>query len=322
MTRRIQTTTNGIFKRLIGGEQIGKAIRGEFNAIIVAMLPKVGRTYYEGKYDPDAKGTLPDCWSNDGIFPEAAATNIQARSCAKCPNNVDGSGDNGKGKACRFNRRVALMLDGDTEHHLYQLNIPAKSLFGKGAGNTHPFESYLKFLVANNTSPDYVVTNIAYDLDADTMQMVFTPVRPITAAELEAVSAAQCDPDTQRLIQITVGEADGGKPKQVEQQAPTPKKAATPPPEEPEEEAEEEEVVEEPVEEPAEEAAPAQAGKAPWLDDDDGDETAEEPAAKAAPAKKAPVRRTARPKPEAVPMKADLADIVSDWLTDAAEANA
>jgi len=207
--RRIQTNTNGTFRRLIGGEQVGKAIRGEFNGIIVALLPKVSRTFYEETYDPSATPTLPDCWSNDGVTPEDGVPNLQASSCAACPNNVKGSGENGKGRACRFVRRVALLLDGDPKGLTYQFNIPSKSLFGKGEGHTHPFESYVQYLIANDHALDYVVTKIAYDLEADTMQMNFTPVRPITDEEYELVVAAQTDPETQRLIQITVAEADG-----------------------------------------------------------------------------------------------------------------
>lgn len=208
-TRRIQTNTNGTFKRLVNGEQIGKAIRGEFNAIIVNFLPKPSRQYYAGKYDPDAKGTMPDCWSNLGDKPEAKAENPQGANCATCPMNVDGSGENGKGKACRFQRRVAVLLEGDESGDLYQFNIPAKSLFGKGTGNTHPFESYIRYLVANEHSIDYVVTNIAYNLDAETMELQFTPVRPINDEEYELVVSAQSDPEAQRIVQMTVAEADG-----------------------------------------------------------------------------------------------------------------
>ena len=212
---RIATNTNGTFKRIVNGEQVGKPIRGEFNAIIVAMLAKPGREYYASAYDPDAKATLPDCWSNLGDKPEAKVGDRQAANCASCPQNIDGSGTNGKGKACRFKRKVAIMLEGDTSGDIYQFNIPAKSLFGKGDGNTHPFESYSRFLVANGTAPDMVVTTIAYNLDSDTMELNFTPVRPITDEEYELVIAAQENPTTQRLIQITAGEADGAKAKAI-----------------------------------------------------------------------------------------------------------
>lgn len=284
--RRIQTNTNGTFKRIVGGEQIGKAIRGEFNAIIVSMLPKVSRTFYAGKYDPNAKPTLPDCWSNNGDMPEAKAPRRQAANCASCPNNIDGSGENGKGKACRFQRRVALLLEGDVSGDVYQFNIPAKSLFGKGNGITHPFESYVRFLAANEESIDYVVTNIAYNLDADTMELQFTPVRPITDAEYELVVAAQADPATQRMVQLTVSEADGAtapaakaKPIMIEQQ------------------------VEEDEEPPMKPAKPAK--KAAWLDDAD-DEEEEEP-------KVAPSKRAKKEEPKD---SGSLAEVLGVWTDD------
>lgn len=280
---RIQTNTNGTFKRLVNGEQIGKAIRGEFNAIIVSMLPKVSRTFYAGKYDPDAKPTLPDCWSNSGDVPEANAPKRQAANCASCKNNIDGSGENGKGKACRFQRRVALLLEGDDSGQTYQFNIPAKSLFGKGNGNTHPFESYVRFLAANDESIDYVVTNIAYDLDADTMELQFTPVRPITDEEYELVTAAQADPATQRLVQLTVAEADGAKAK------------AAP--------AEEEEAEEEEAPAPKPTAKPAAKKANVWADDDEAEE---EPKA---------VKRAAKKEEPAKP-KGDLAALVNVWAAD------
>jgi hypothetical protein len=216
---RIATNTNGTFKRIVNGEQVGKPIRGEFNAIIVAMLPNPGRTFYAKDYDPDAKGTLPDCWSNLGDKPEAGVPNKQGVNCATCPNTVEGSGKNGKGKACRQSRKVALLLDGDTSGDVYQFNIPAKSLFGKGTGNTLPFEQYCRHLVSNNAAPDRVVTTIAYNLDAETMELNFTADRFITVDELELVNTAQDNPATQKLITISVGEADGGKPAPVQEAA-------------------------------------------------------------------------------------------------------
>jgi hypothetical protein len=93
-----------------------------------------------------------------------------------------------------------LFLDGDESGDVYQFNIPAKSLFGKGTGNTLPFEQYCRHLVSNNAAPDRVVTTIAYNLDAETMELNFTADRFITLEELERVNAAQENPATTRLI--------------------------------------------------------------------------------------------------------------------------
>ena len=273
-TRRIQTNTNGTFKRLVNGEQIGKAIRGEFNAIIVDALPKVSRTFYAGKYDPDAKPTLPDCWSNLGDKPEAAAGNPQASNCVSCPQNVSGSGDNGKGRACRFQRRIAVILEGDDSGDVYQFNVPAKSLFGKGNGNVHPFESYVKFLIANGESPDGVVTNIAYNLDAETMQIQFTPVRGVSDEEYALVKEARNDPATRQMIVLTVAAQDNAKAAPKEEAKPQPKITYSDEPDE-----DEEEEVEAPKKRPskaAEEVVPPKKDLANvlavWGDDDDEDE--------------------------------------------------
>ena len=204
---RIATNTNGTFKRIVNGEQVGKAIRGEFNAIIIAMLDKPSRSFYASDYDPDAKGSAPDCFSNLGDKPEASASNRQASNCASCPKNIEGSGKNGKGKACRFSRKVALFLDGDESGDVYQFNIPAKSLFGKGTGNTLPFEQYCRHLVSNQAAPDRVVTTVAYNLDAETMELNFTADRFITPEELERVNEAQENPATTRLISFDMTKA-------------------------------------------------------------------------------------------------------------------
>lgn len=271
-TRRIQTNTNGTFKRLVNGEQIGKAIRGEFNAIIVDALPKVSRTFYAGKYNPDAKPTLPDCWSNLGDKPEEAASNPQASNCVSCPQNVSGSGDNGKGRACRFQRRIAVILEGDDSGDVYQFNVPAKSLFGKGNGNVHPFESYVKFLIANGESPDGVVTNIAYNLDAETMQIQFTPMRGTTDTEHALVTEARNDPATRQLIVLSVA----APKKEAEREEPVAKPKVTYS-DEPDED--EEEVVEAPKKRPSKAAEETAVPKkdlanvlAVWGDGDDEDE--------------------------------------------------
>ena len=205
--RRIQANTNGTFKRIVNGEQVGNAVRSEINVIVVGVLPSVSRTFYKEKYDPNKEATLPDCWSNLGDKPEDAAGNPQSSNCMSCPQNVKGSGDNG-GKACRYQRRIAVLLAGDPSGDVYQFNVPAKSLFGKGDGNVHPFEGYVKFLTANSESIDNVVTNISFDANANTMELQFSPQRLTTDEEYEMVRAAQARPETKMYTVLTVAQTD------------------------------------------------------------------------------------------------------------------
>jgi hypothetical protein len=207
-SRRI-TMNKGKFSRMVGGEQAGGKVTGSINGIIINALPKVSRQFYAKPYDPNGEPTLPDCWSNLGDVPDAKSSNAQGSSCATCPQNVDGSGQSGKGRACRFQRRVAVLLEGDMSGDIYQFNIPSKSLFGKGTGNVHPFESYLKFLPANGESIDRIVTQIAFDENETADVVNFTPVRHLTDEEIDVVEAAQSSPECRSVVQLTVAQQDG-----------------------------------------------------------------------------------------------------------------
>jgi hypothetical protein len=255
-SRRIQTNTNGTFKRIVNGEQIGNAVRGEINVIIVGALPKVSRIFYKEKFDPNKEATLPNCWSNLGDKPEAAAADKQHSNCADCPQNIKGSGETG-GKACRYQRRVSVLVEGDESGDVYQFNIPAKSLFGKGTGNVHPFESYVKFLLANGESPDTVVTNVSFDANADTMELLFTPLRNISDEEYEMVKAAQAKPETKMYTMITVAQADG-----VTKQPPALKHEEKPQVVRSEDPEDEEEIIEEPTKRKSKKVEPEPTVKA------------------------------------------------------------
>ena len=207
-SRRI-TMSKGVFRRIVNGKEAGKVKDGFINVIVINALPKVSRQFYATAFDPDAAPTLPDCWSNLGDVPDPKAANAQSTNCATCPQNIDGSGTNGKGRACRFNRRIAVLLENDMSGDIYQFNIPAKSLFGKGVGNTHPFESYTKFLPANGESIDRIITQISFDENETADVLKFTPVRHLTDEEIDVVEAAQATQESKRVIQLTVAQQDG-----------------------------------------------------------------------------------------------------------------
>jgi len=277
MSRRIQTNTNGTFKRLVNGEQVGNSVRGEIEVIIVGALPKVSRVYYAEKYDPNKEATLPNCWSNLGDKPESNAVDPQHSSCAECPMNVKGTGENGS-RACRFQRRISVLVNGDNSGEVYQFNIPAKSLFGKGTGNVHPFESYVKFLVANGESPDTVITKISYDDNADSLELLFSPMRSVSDAEYAMVQAAQNRPETEAYTKITVAQADGvvKKPEAAK-------------------------------EKPVEAAAPP---KPKVVRSDDPDDAIAEPVVREA-------KKKETAPPPAVKMTSDLSAVISTWSDDA-----
>lgn len=202
---------NGTFKLMVKGKEMGK-IKDDLNAIIVNAAPKVGRIFYAKQWSADAEPTAPDCFSNDGNAPDAKAANPQSRSCNDCPQNVKGSGQ-GQSKACRYSRRIAVVLEQDfgtaLEGEVYQMNLASKSLFGDNVGDAMPFESYTKYLNSNGKSIDYVVTRISFNEENDNSSVLFNPVRYIKRNEHEVATRVATTEQTKALVIMTPSQADG-----------------------------------------------------------------------------------------------------------------
>lgn len=202
---------NGTFKLVVGGEEMGK-IKGDLNAIVVNAAPKVGRIFYAKAWSPDAEPTAPDCFSNNGNTPDAKAANPQASNCNDCPQNVKGSGQ-GQSKACRYSRRIALVLEQDfgtnLEGQVYQMNLASKSLFGDNVGDTMTFENYSKYLSGNGKSIDYVVTRISFNDENDNQSLLFNAARYIKRNEYETVQNVANTEQTKALVVMTPSQADG-----------------------------------------------------------------------------------------------------------------
>lgn len=83
--------------------------------------------FYTVAYDPDNPSS-PDCFAfgydENKMQPHEKAVDPQADFCADCPHNQFGSAETGRGKACRNNRRLALIpageFDRDGDFTLYE----------------------------------------------------------------------------------------------------------------------------------------------------------------------------------------------------------
>ena len=120
------------------------------------------------------------------------------------------------------------------------MNLASKSLFGDSVGdNTHPFESYTKYLANNGKSLDYVVTQLSFNEDNDNQSILFTPLRFINKDEYAVTSKVAALPDTQKMVTMTPYQADvsGRAPKLEAPKAEAAKPAALAPEAEAEEEA-------------------------------------------------------------------------------------
>ena len=202
---------NGIFRKVVGGEEMGK-VKGSLDAIIVNASPAVGRIFYAKQWTPESEPSAPDCFSNDGQSPDAGSANPQSDRCDSCAQNVKGSGM-GNSKACRYSRRLALTLVEDfgtsLEGEVYQMNLASKSLFGEtNVDNTFTFENYAKYMANNGKSLDYVVTTISFNEDNDNQSVVFTPARFINKDQYAVTSKATAKPEVQKMVIMTPYQAD------------------------------------------------------------------------------------------------------------------
>ena len=232
-THRI-SLRGGRFRELVNGEQVNVKNDGFLNVIVVNAA-KISRTYYAGQYDAE-NPSAPTCWSPDTDAPDATvpADQRQAKRCMDCKQNVKGSGQ-GESRACRFQQRIAVLLEGDLET-VYQLQLPATSVFGEAKDGKMGMQAYAKHLRAHKTPSIAVVTQMYFDENSDTPKLFFKPVRPLEEAELEQAIKARDSEDAVRAITLTVAQTDGVQAKRdgevqedevdIRETVPKPKKVA------------------------------------------------------------------------------------------------
>jgi len=92
---------------------------------------------------------------------------------------------------------------------VYQLQLPATSIFGEAKDNKMPMQAYAKFLAANNALAIAVVTEMYFDENSEVPKLFFKPVRPLTEEELEKAVEMREHQDTKRAVTMTVAQTDG-----------------------------------------------------------------------------------------------------------------
>ena len=114
----------------------------EFSGVILFHHPLFA--YYKDKYTGGSNP--PDCGSFDGV----AGEGNPGGSCAKCPHNLFGSGENGS-KACKNRRRIYVLREGEIFPLL--LSLPTGSL--------KEFTRYIKRLLSKSKKSNAVVTRFS-----------------------------------------------------------------------------------------------------------------------------------------------------------------
>ena len=194
----------GVFRMVVDGKEIATNDDRAMNIVIVRAAEKISRQYYKGRYDPAAEAVPPNCWSTNGERPDAGVEKPESATCATCPQNIAGSGQ-GTSRACRYQQRLAVVLESDLDGDVFQLSLPATSLFGEGKGAKMPLQAYGRYLAGHGIPATAVVTEMRFDTDSEAPKLTFRPIRPLTeeeylAAKQQGDTAAAVSAVTMQVI--------------------------------------------------------------------------------------------------------------------------
>lgn len=221
--RRI-SIRGGRFRLVINGEEVSKTDRPELDVVVAAGRKENSRIFYAKAYNPK-EITPPDCWSDDGVTPHSKAENRQADTCANCPQNIAGSGTNGT-RACRYQKRLAVVLANDPGNGLFQLTLPSQSIFAKGDMDSMGFDQYAKYIAGNGKNINMVVTRMSFDEDSDVPVLKFRAVGYVNRDQYDAAIEGGKSPEAQRMLSSTVAQIDSVKALPKAEQKPAAKPVA------------------------------------------------------------------------------------------------
>lgn len=227
-SRRI-SIKGGRFREMVGKEQVNVNSSGSMN-VVVLKSSKIGRTYFEGAYDPE-NPSGPTCWSPDSEkpSPDVPADKRKAASCHDCPMNIKGSGQ-GDSRACRFSVRLAMCLEGQYDK-VYQMQIPATSIFGKATDGKMGMQAYARFLTEKKLPMIAAVTQMYFDENSETPKLYFKPVRPLADEEIKSCLEQAKTEEADRAVTMTVYQLETGDESPATISEPKAEKKADPKPE-------------------------------------------------------------------------------------------
>jgi len=170
--------------RIVEGKTETVLEQTKLSVIIVGANPRLSKTYYAKQWDPNDEATGPDCFSLDGIGPDASVQNRENDLCASCPKNAWGSKIAASGqqvKACSDQKRLAIVAADDPTGPTYLLQVTPAALKG--------LNQYQKELSVRGIPPEVVKTTLSFDTNASFPKLQFTFGGFLEAHEQEVVDA-------------------------------------------------------------------------------------------------------------------------------------
>jgi hypothetical protein len=147
----------------------GRTSPGPLSAVILDFITL--NNWYEGIYNPQQRAN-PACFALgkdlDALKPSENSAKPQGADCASCPRNQWGTGQGGRGKACKNQRRL-LLVPGD-----FTDKAPAMTLYVSPSG-LKQFDAYIRMIATDYQSrPIDVITEISFDPNQAYPTLLFT----------------------------------------------------------------------------------------------------------------------------------------------------
>jgi hypothetical protein len=174
------------------------------DVVIVGVSPAISKQWYDKKFT-DGDDAAPDCFSVNGVHPDASSPKKQCESCAVCPQNIWGSRiteAGKKAKACQDSRRVAVVPLADIANADFggpmMLRLPPTSLNG--------FAAFNKELARFGAQPFMVATQLGFDYELAYPLITFKVMRWLNDEEAPQSIEAFQDPSIERMLAGAVEE--------------------------------------------------------------------------------------------------------------------
>jgi len=152
---------------------------------VVVVDYTITHSFFEDSYDPD-NIVPPLCHSNSRVFQELAPVegcpSPQAEGCAVCPQNRFGSAPNGRAKACRNYRLLAVLpVDALDSAPIWTFSVAPTS--------TGRWDNYVRDLRHENLTPMFAKTKVTFELAGTYAKPQFEMLEPLGKNEVASVIA-------------------------------------------------------------------------------------------------------------------------------------
>jgi hypothetical protein len=94
---------------------------------------------------------------------------------------------------------------------VFQLLLPAQSIFGRGDVDKMPFQQYAKYVGSMGRSLGTLITEMRMDSDSATPKLTFKPVGYLTREQWLVAKEKADSPAAKAAVTQTAAQTDGGK---------------------------------------------------------------------------------------------------------------